>query len=336
MKETNVLYIEDNPENRLLVRRMLEASGYTVMEAVDGPSGLRAAQDLHPDLILLDISLPEMDGYDLARRFSGISDLAHVPVLAITANVMKGDRERALAAGCDGYIPKPIDIDQLPSRVEAALRAVGSGPTEFVESVATLALEEDEDGALEIDWDRLFAADMAGVGQRPSQVKKQVDTDQIPGSDESQRAGAELAREDEEAVRPRPEGELALTSECKTAILSELHSLADELGAETVILADADYVLAGTGHPDDALRADLAALTWEGFHASESLGSLLGSEGRCREQIAESGDILLHALALDDDLILMAAMPLSVPLGATRLWMGRTAGRVQEIVKEEK
>ena len=125
MSDIRVLYIEDNSENRLLVRRVLEAEGYTVFEAVDGPSGLEAATETDPDLILLDISLPEMDGYTLAGRFQDIPELKGVPVLAVTANVMKGDRERSLAAGCNGYIAKPIDIDRLPGQIERALRRSG-------------------------------------------------------------------------------------------------------------------------------------------------------------------------------------------------------------------
>ena len=125
MSYPSILYIEDNPGNRLLVRRVLEASGYHVFEATDGSSGLRAASELSPDLILLDINLPEVHGYELAGRFRGMAQLDRVPVLAVTSNVMKGDRERALAAGCDGYIPKPIDIDRLPAQIERALRERG-------------------------------------------------------------------------------------------------------------------------------------------------------------------------------------------------------------------
>jgi len=122
MSDVRILYIEDNPENRLLVRRVLEAEGYSVLEAEDGSSGLEMAARIRPDLILLDINLPEMDGYDLARRFRDTVGLEQVPILAITANVMKGDRERTLAAGCSGYIQKPIDVDRLPDQVRAALR----------------------------------------------------------------------------------------------------------------------------------------------------------------------------------------------------------------------
>jgi two-component system cell cycle response regulator DivK len=126
MTDARILYIEDNPENRLLVSRILEVEGYEVVEAVDGLSGMKAATETDPDLILLDIGLPKVDGYSLAERFRQIPELDQVPILAVTANVMKGDRERTLAAGCDGYIPKPIDIDRLPGQIEQALRKVGA------------------------------------------------------------------------------------------------------------------------------------------------------------------------------------------------------------------
>jgi two-component system cell cycle response regulator DivK len=122
MGDVCILYIEDNPENRLLVKRVLEAEGYIILEAADGTAGLEIAKQKQPDLILLDINLPEVDGYQLARQFRDTSGLEKVPILAVTANVMKGDRERTLAAGCDGYIPKPLDIDRLPLQIEAALQ----------------------------------------------------------------------------------------------------------------------------------------------------------------------------------------------------------------------
>jgi two-component system cell cycle response regulator DivK len=122
MSDVRILYIEDNHENRLLVRRILEAEGYSMLEATDGPTGLDVAVEMQPDLILLDINLPEIDGYDLARRFRNTPGLEQVPILAITANVMKGDRERTLDSGCDGYIQKPIDVDRLPQQVRMALR----------------------------------------------------------------------------------------------------------------------------------------------------------------------------------------------------------------------
>ena len=122
MSDVRILYIEDNHENRLLVRRILEAEGYSMIEATDGPTGLEVAAQMQPDLILLDINLPEIDGYDLARRFRNTPGLQQVPILAITANVMKGDRERTLNSGCNGYIQKPIDVDRLPQQVRTALQ----------------------------------------------------------------------------------------------------------------------------------------------------------------------------------------------------------------------
>ena len=121
MAAPTILYIEDDFQNRVLVRRVLEAYGFTVAEAENGPLGLQMAQELVPDLILMDINLPEMDGYEVTARLKQIDGLAHVPIIAMTANVMKGDRERTLATGCDGYIPKPIDVDLLPEQINGFL-----------------------------------------------------------------------------------------------------------------------------------------------------------------------------------------------------------------------
>lgn len=125
MSDVQILYIEDDPSNCLLVRRILEAEGYIVKEARSGLAGLEMAARVKPALILLDINLPEIDGYDLARRFRDTPGLQQVPILALTANVMKGDRERSLEAGCNGYIQKPIDVDRLPDQVRAALQKDG-------------------------------------------------------------------------------------------------------------------------------------------------------------------------------------------------------------------
>lgn len=114
-----ILYIEDNPENRLLMRRVLMAEGYIVEEASDGTSGLQKASESPPDLILMDINLPEIDGYEVTARLKQLPNMNGVPIIAVTANVMRGDREKTLAAGCDGYIQKPIDIDLLPSQIES-------------------------------------------------------------------------------------------------------------------------------------------------------------------------------------------------------------------------
>ena len=112
-----ILYIEDNPENRLLVQRILVAEGFELLTADSGAAGIALADKERPDLILVDINLPELDGYSVTARLKNIPHLARVPVIALTANVMKGDKEKTLAAGCDGYIQKPIDVDQFPRQL---------------------------------------------------------------------------------------------------------------------------------------------------------------------------------------------------------------------------
>jgi len=117
----NILYIEDNPDNMLLVKRVLQSHGYTLLEAKNGTEGLSVAEEQDVDLILLDINLPDIDGYEVARRLrtSGKHQLAYTPIIAITANALKGDAEKALDAGCDVYMSKPINIRELWARVEA-------------------------------------------------------------------------------------------------------------------------------------------------------------------------------------------------------------------------
>lgn len=127
MSGERILYIEDNLENRTLVKRILEAESFVVLEADDGPSGMRVAEQEAPALILMDINLPEFDGYEVTAKLRQIPSLAHVPIVALTANVLKGDRERSLAAGCDGYIQKPVDVDLLPAQIAAFLRAGRKG-----------------------------------------------------------------------------------------------------------------------------------------------------------------------------------------------------------------
>lgn len=116
-----ILYIEDNPANRLLVRQVLEVNGYTVVEAADGLSGIQMARDEQPDLILMDINIPGLDGFEAATRIKSMPELSDIPIVALTAKVMAGDRERTLTAGCDGYIAKPIDVDTLPKQVAGFL-----------------------------------------------------------------------------------------------------------------------------------------------------------------------------------------------------------------------
>jgi two-component system, cell cycle response regulator DivK len=118
---SNILYIEDNPDNMILVKRALEARGYKLLEALNGLTGVNKAETEEVDLILLDINLPDIDGYEVARRIRSSKKLtlAYVPIIAVTANALKGDAEKALAAGCDVYMSKPINIRELWARVEA-------------------------------------------------------------------------------------------------------------------------------------------------------------------------------------------------------------------------
>ncbi|MFH1523516.1 MAG: response regulator [Chloroflexota bacterium] len=117
-----ILYIEDNVDNRTLIRRILTVEGYEIKEAESAVEALEVLKTLHPDLILMDINMPDMDGYTLTAKIRSLSEFGNIPIVALTANVMRGDRERSLEAGCDGYIQKPIDIDLLPQQVERYLR----------------------------------------------------------------------------------------------------------------------------------------------------------------------------------------------------------------------
>lgn len=108
-----VLAIEDNQTNMVLISRIVEAEGHKLLRAVDGPSALELLEAEMPDIILLDINIPGIHGLDLARHIKSNDRLWHIPVIATTANVLIGDKERCLEAGCDDYLPKPLDIRKL-------------------------------------------------------------------------------------------------------------------------------------------------------------------------------------------------------------------------------
>jgi two-component system cell cycle response regulator DivK len=118
---TKILVIEDNEQNLYLVTFILEAHGYEVVPARDGREGITCAARVHPALILLDIQLPKMDGYAVAQELKSNPELSDVPVVAVTSYAMAGDRERILAAGCTGYIEKPINPDTFMAQVERHL-----------------------------------------------------------------------------------------------------------------------------------------------------------------------------------------------------------------------
>jgi two-component system, cell cycle response regulator DivK len=121
----SILCIEDNPDNMILLRRVLESRGYSLIEARNGLDGLAKAEKEEIDLVLLDINLPDIDGYEVAKRLRGSENpnVAVVPIIAITANALKGDAEKALNAGCNLYMSKPINLQELWTRVEAFMSA---------------------------------------------------------------------------------------------------------------------------------------------------------------------------------------------------------------------
>ena len=116
-----ILYVEDNPDNRLLVRRVLLSEDYSLLEATDAMDALNVLKTTRPDLILMDINMPDMDGYTLTAKIKSLPGFERIPILAVTANVMRGDKEKTLEAGCDGYIQKPLDIEQLTREIEKCL-----------------------------------------------------------------------------------------------------------------------------------------------------------------------------------------------------------------------
>jgi two-component system cell cycle response regulator DivK len=112
-----ILHVEDNADNRLLIKRLLVSEGYQVIEAGNARQALDLLKATQPDLILMDINMPDIDGYTLTNQIKENPILTNVPIVAITANVMRGDRERTLQAGCDGYIEKPINVDTFLDQV---------------------------------------------------------------------------------------------------------------------------------------------------------------------------------------------------------------------------
>jgi two-component system cell cycle response regulator DivK len=119
---TVVLVIEDNEQNLYLMRFLLERNGFTVFEATDGIKGVEAAKEIKPNLILLDIQLPKMDGYAVARELRKNDELAATTIVAVTSYAMVGDRERVLEAGADGYIEKPIDPERFIEQISKYIR----------------------------------------------------------------------------------------------------------------------------------------------------------------------------------------------------------------------
>ena len=119
---TKILVVEDNEMNRDMLSRRLMRKGYEVLIAVDGQEGVAMAHSEAPDLILMDMSLPVLDGWEATRRLKAAPETQSIPIIALTAHAMAGDREQALAAGCDDYDAKPIEFQRLLGKIEAFLK----------------------------------------------------------------------------------------------------------------------------------------------------------------------------------------------------------------------
>ncbi len=113
-----ILVVEDAPDNQVLVEQVFQDSGYRVTCIQDGQAALDWLETNHPDLILLDLSLPEVDGWEVARQLKASDRMSQIPIIAVTAHAMKGDKEAAIASGCDDYLTKPLDIDRLEACVK--------------------------------------------------------------------------------------------------------------------------------------------------------------------------------------------------------------------------
>ena len=117
-----ILYIEDNDDNVYMLKNRLTRAGFTVIVATDGAQGVAMTASEQPDIVLMDLTLPDMDGWEATRRIKAEPATRHIPVVALTANAMEGDREKALAAGCDDFDTKPVELPRLLEKIEALLR----------------------------------------------------------------------------------------------------------------------------------------------------------------------------------------------------------------------
>jgi two-component system cell cycle response regulator DivK len=121
-----ILYVEDNEDNVFMLKNRLTRAGHTVVIAIDGAQGVAMALSERPDMILMDLSLPVLDGWQATRQIKAIPETKHIPVIALTANAMAGDREKALAAGCDDYDTKPVELPRLLGKIKDLAERAGS------------------------------------------------------------------------------------------------------------------------------------------------------------------------------------------------------------------
>lgn len=125
-----ILVVEDNPDNRTLIKDVLDALDYDVIEALDGVMGVELALSKKPSLILMDLSLPRKDGWEAARELKANAEVSQIPIIALTAHAMVGDKEKALQAGCDDYISKPINLSELSQKIQTFLKKAGETAAE--------------------------------------------------------------------------------------------------------------------------------------------------------------------------------------------------------------
>ena len=121
-----ILYVEDNEDNVFMLKNRLTRAGHTVVVATDGAQGVAMASSERPDVILMDLSLPVLDGWQATREIKAAADTRHIPVIALTANAMAGDREKPLAAGCDDYDTKPVELPRLLGKIKQLAERTGS------------------------------------------------------------------------------------------------------------------------------------------------------------------------------------------------------------------
>ncbi len=120
-----ILYVEDNEDNVYVLKSRLTRAGYTVLIAADGAQGVKMAAAEQPNLILMDLSLPVLDGWEATRRIKAAPETRHIPVIALTAHAMAGDREKAIAAGCDDFDTKPVEMSRLLDKIQALVKRTG-------------------------------------------------------------------------------------------------------------------------------------------------------------------------------------------------------------------
>lgn len=121
-----ILYVEDNEDNVFMLKNRLARAGYTVIIATDGAQGVAMAASERPDMVLMDLSLPVLDGWEATRQIKAAPETRHIPIIALTAHAMTGDREKALSAGCDDFDTKPIEMPRLLGKIKALAERAGS------------------------------------------------------------------------------------------------------------------------------------------------------------------------------------------------------------------